>query len=718
MRLENLFNNLRIGEKIGLGFGLTGLLFLWVIWQYQITLDRTVADFQMLQEVYEAKKSHAMTIGRYMLEARRAEKDFLIYREKRYEKEAAKYVRLVLAEATRLWEIDAEAEMLAEKISTLILIYHTRFLAIVAIWREKNQNRNSGIQGKFRNTVHELETLAEKFKTNALYLQLLQLRHREKDYLLRGDKQYIDMVQGEIRSIRTQLETSAIPASDKIAELLVSYEKDFLALVAQNDQLVLLNEEMQKAVDSITPLLESNVEKANRMMAEMAAAINRDSRANSRMMLWIVLAASLLGVFFALVITRRITRPLIRIETCLTRLAHSDPADRIPFSKGRDEVNAMAGAVNAMSDHMERLIAWSITSMREDENRLRTQLNNVPPGAFIARTDGIIAAVNPEMADIFESTAPKLIGLPIDSLFPSLKISEDEPPPSAENNGREISARTKTGQEIPLWLLFTRIDSNEQKMLAGLLLDITARKEAEAELRKAAGARRELLRIMSQEIHTLVDGIIDASERLAKAGRSGERRKYTGIVSKSGDLLLNIADVILGHSKIQANTLALEKRDFDLHRLLKELSGFFTDFAAANKGIGCQMRLADDVPAAVHGDSGQLRRVLANLLSNAVKFTEKGEISIAVEVAEAEAQKYRIRFIVTDTGIGMDPARLQHIFEPPVQTNEPAAGNYKRPGQGLAITAKLVELMGGEILVESRKGAGSVFTVILPLDKV
>jgi len=341
--MVGFFNNLRIGEKIGLSFGLVGLLFLGVIWQYQMTLKQSLSDHQRLLDVFEAKKSLTLNIERFMLEARRAENDFLIHRKEAAVGRVTQYVGRVGEEVVKLKKIDAEALVAGEQISQYMKIYHTRFEAVAAAWREKGLDHNSGLQGRFRDRAHDLEDLLNNQNAPDLEKNILQLRRREKDYLLRHDTQYVDMVKELVQIFRFQLAQSGIAAENKqkLYALLDGYHSDFIALVAQNDIINRLAVEMNDAADKITRMVEQNVKTADQTMRETTQAITADSQANSNWMLLTVFVALLLGVFFAIYITRHITRSLHRIGTALSRMAHSDPTDRVPVTGGRDELDAM-----------------------------------------------------------------------------------------------------------------------------------------------------------------------------------------------------------------------------------------------------------------------------------------------------------------------------------------------------------------------------------------
>jgi PAS domain S-box-containing protein len=822
MTMGNLFNKLRIGEMIGLSFGLVGLLFLGVIWKYHSTLEQSLADYGRLGQVFEAKKSHALNIGRNILAARRAEKDFLIGRELKYVEEVQTQVDQVLAEAVQLAAIDEAGQETGREIATLSKDYYEHFQAVVEAWRTKGLDHNSGLQGKFRDSVHELEAQAEHFKVASLYLQLLQirrrekdlglrreqqyeanvleliqgfrkkttasglateikaklqreintyehafrdyaqtvlanrdiaggkgtfrqaahrieavlgahfvpdleadilqLRRREKDYLLRGDRKYVEWAQREIGTIRSNIGQSAISAQQKsmLIALLESYEKDFHALVAQNDQIAQLTAEMRVAVARITSLAEENVTEGNRAMVEMSTAINSGSWENARLMLWIVLAAGLLGIFFAIVITFRITRPLALIGGVLGKLAHSDPIQRIPHAGGRNEVSAMAGAVNTLLEHRERLVAWSMATMREDEGSLRKVVDSIAPGVFVADENGTVVAFNRAAEELFGTRSAEIMGHNVAELIPTLQFTGKGPTDTAAEAlgmGQEVVGKTADSRPLALWLTLSPYDSDGRRLYTALVIDIIARKEAEADLRQAKRAKRDLLTIMSQEIGTLMDGIVRMSEQLVKTRQTTKKRQYAQAIQATSVSLIDILNVVLGYTHRDAGAAKLEERPFEPHRLLGDLSSFFARYAR-EKAIEYSIHLSHNLPEKVYGDPDSLRQVLVDLLSNAVKFTERGRVTLGVEATDPSEGTTQMQFKIRDTGIGMDSEMLADLFGPAGSEERAIARKYRKAGQGLAFTRSLVELMGGEIQVESEPGKGSLFTVTLPMREV
>ncbi|MGD8882794.1 MAG: ATP-binding protein, partial [Desulfobacterales bacterium] len=181
--------------------------------------------------------------------------------------------------------------------------------------------------------------------------------------------------------------------------------------------------------------------------------------------------------------------------------------------------------------------------------------------------------------------------------------------------------------------------------------------------------------------------------------------------------VLDIIDVILGYSKVHTQRLELNETDFDLHLLIDNLSVFFSNFARI-KGLEYRVQRPANLPVSVHGDSGNLNLILMHLLSNAVKFTNTGEILISMELISETETGYEIRFFIQDSGIGIDAAKLDDLFEHPGPVRDADTFEYKRPFQGLVITRQLVGLLGGVINVSSKPGKGTIFTVNLPLKKV
>ena len=237
-----------------------------------------------------------------------------------------------------------------------------------------------------------------------------------------------------------------------------------------------------------------------------------------------------------------------------------------------------------------------------------------------------------------------------------------------------------------------------------------ARLAAEAAVR----AKSDFLAAMSHEIRTPMNGVIAMVSLLLEAPLTAEQRSYLETIHTSSESVLAIVNDILDFSKIKAGKLELDSRPFNLRTCVEDA----LDLQAARafgKNLDLAYQMDDEIPVTVEGDSLRLRQVLANLLSNAIKFTEKGDVLVQVKLLSMkpdEAQNnslLHLNFSVRDTGIGIQPERLERLFKPFSQEDASTARHYGGTGLGLAISKQLVELMGGKMWAESSPGAGSTF---------
>ncbi|MEM7289164.1 MAG: PAS-domain containing protein, partial [Pseudomonadota bacterium] len=340
---------------------------------------------------------------------------------------------------------------------------------------------------------------------------------------------------------------------------------------------------------------------------------------------------------------------------------------------------------------------------------------------------------NPQFLELVSAAAEQIaIGMSFDDLFECVNnLTQFE----YEGRGEELKAEFASNMvEHTTYNLIRHMKNGKTLQVdvvtrdnGGVVVtysDVTASKQREAELEKAMQeaeaaerAKSEFLANMSHEIRTPMNGVMGMAELLATTELDPKQKMFTDVIVKSGASLLTIINDILDFSKIDAGQLELDLAPFSIREAIEDVATLVSA-KVAEKDLELIVRVAPDLPNTFIGDVGRFRQIITNLLGNAVKFTEKGHIYVNIDALAIEAGKVRLKCSVEDTGIGIPEEKCETIFRKFSQADTSATRKHEGTGLGLSIASSLINLMGGEIQVESEIGVGSsfFFEIELPVD--
>ena len=314
---------------------------------------------------------------------------------------------------------------------------------------------------------------------------------------------------------------------------------------------------------------------------------------------------------------------------------------------------------------------------------------------------------------------------------------------AADGGSKDMWGRRRDGSAFPAQVQMRVLETADGRMTVAHVQDITVRKQAESALRQlneeleskvvsrtvelsrardeaeqANRAKSAFLAAMSHEIRTPMNGVVGMIDVLEQSALRGEQVQIVKTVRESAHALLAIVDDVLDFSKIEAGQFAVDREPMDVAAVVEAVCDGL-DHMAAGKGVELTLFTDPAIPARVLGDASRLRQVLLNLAGNAIKFSSAqgraGRVAVRAGMLAGGAPQGMLEFSVTDNGIGMDQATQARLFTPFTQADTSTTRRYGGTGLGLSISHGLVDLMGGAIAVRSAAGAGSTFTVRLPL---
>ena len=369
------------------------------------------------------------------------------------------------------------------------------------------------------------------------------------------------------------------------------------------------------------------------------------------------------------------------------------------------------------------------TDLRRREEKYRGIIENMSLGLVEVDTDDQLLYANQSFCDMTGYCTDELAGqrfspFLIDGEQLEMVQQKLQTRLQGVSDSYEVVMITKSGERK--WLLVSGAplygDFHRPIGSIGIYLDVTPQKQLEASLREAKAqaeistrAKQDFLANMSHEIRTPMNAILGMSQLLAKTELAPDQASYLHAIAASAENLLVIINDILDLSKIEAGHMAVEHIGFSPAQVFEQIEKTLR-FKAEEKGLSLITMLESQVPAVLLGDPYRLTQILLNLAGNSVKFTEQGSVSVACCLLETLPDgEVLVEFAVGDTGIGMEPEYLAHIFENFSQEDSSVSRRFGGTGLGLGISKKLVELLGGELRVSSQKGWGTTSRFVLRL---
>ncbi|CAN7642006.1 response regulator [Pseudoduganella sp. LjRoot289] len=438
-------------------------------------------------------------------------------------------------------------------------------------------------------------------------------------------------------------------------------------------------------------------------------------------------AAALIGW-----LTMRLMSPLAQLRAAIQQMRGKDGGFTPIPVRNEDEIGELTRAFNSLMQERQTADA-----------RLQDVIELAPNAFVVVDEGGRIETFNRQAERYFGYLRQEVLGQPVEMLLPpsqrdahaalrqGFASTQLTPEPVRMGVGRTLFGQRKDNSRFPVEIDLSAIRTSAGNKVLAMISDITERYRLRLEVEARAAeleqardraeaanrAKSDFVANMSHEIRTPMNAVLGMSYLLGNTSLTAQQRKFLSMVQTSGQTLLAILNDVLDFSKIEARRMELAPTDFDLDEVMSTLATTMT-MNAGDKELELAIAVEPDVPRLLHGDALRLQQILVNLASNAIKFTQQGEVVVRVHVTGRETVKEgaraTLRFEVSDTGIGIGEEHLSQLFNAFTQGDESITRRFGGTGLGLTITKRLINLMGGDIAVDSEVGQGSRFWFSLP----
>jgi len=509
---------------------------------------------------------------------------------------------------------------------------------------------------------------------------------------------------------------------------------DLAALFSGYSQLVTLPESSLDDRRSVV-LMDRLISEAEQLaeisykVSDKAFALNEALSQKRRKVLVSFLTFFALNSFLLLLLIRfRVVKPLQQIENIANEMRKGNLAARCHFPEG-DELGDVASALDNLAVELNERLAdlTSTTHLLEVAGRM------CGVGAWTLNLMTHELRWSKQIYDIVEAdfthqpTLEEALRFYPGEYAQRLQNALDDATNTGKDVDIELQLRTYKGNLI--WVhVFGEVSyqgegaQRKASMIRGAFQNITERRRIEREFREAreiaesaSKAKGDFLSNISHEIRTPLNAVVGLAYILKQSKLDSSQLEFVEKLENAGRGLIDLVSGVLDVSKIEAGAMELEKRPFSTRHLLDSLADLMTG-SVADKAIEFVISVAPNVPDNLIGDETKLRQVLVNLAGNAIKFTENGYVKVGVTLDQLETGSCVLRFVIQDTGLGMDAAAMKRLFQSFSQADASISRRFGGTGIGLALSQKLVELMGGTISAVSAPGQGSLFAFSLMLD--